>query len=82
MSLRATAHPLHNRLANMFGAPIFFESANAAGPQVPCPIRERMFTALRAMECANPGFRLELGLLDDWERDHPGDWGRRARRER
>eukprot|EP01052_Picozoa_sp_SAG31_P008163 SAG31_NODE_405_length_16084_cov_3.913982_6_plen_309_part_00 len=45
---------------------------------IPCPIRERMFAALKALECANPGFNIELGLVDDWERDKPEDWSRRA----
>ena len=45
---------------------------------IPCPIRERMFEALKSLECSNPGFNLELGLIDDWEKTQPFDWSRRA----
>jgi hypothetical protein len=45
---------------------------------VPCPVRERMFESLRALECANPGFNVHLGLSDDWEPDLPQDLSRRA----
>ena len=32
---------------------------------MPCDLRETMYTQLRQLECANPGFKLELGLYDE-----------------
>eukprot|EP01051_Picozoa_sp_SAG22_P015593 SAG22_NODE_2060_length_3063_cov_1.479757_1_plen_487_part_00 len=53
---------------------------------MPCDLREKMFQNLKAMECANPGFNLRLGLYDkpfandmDGRRTHKSGRGECAR---